>query len=187
MKFYYTFLNRNTWIIVIERDENMGNYLQSGLGKDEVIINVAKISLIILVPHIILAAILTLGAFTGGLGAVFLMWLFVVIIALPRIITFFFTELGFTNKKVLGKQGFIKTKVMESPLSQINNVSVSNGLFGKLFGYGTVQINTASGSYTFKTISDPNGFRSALMNQVEQFGEDKIKRQAEEMARAMKE
>jgi len=147
----------------------MGKYMQSNLGKDETVLYEAKVSWAMLVPHIILMLV-----FIGFIT---------IIIAIVRNIT---TELGFTNKKLLGKRGLIRTIVMDAPLNKINNVLVTSGLWGKICNFGTVAVTTSSGSYMFKAISRPNEFRAALMNQIDQFDDDRVKKQAEEMARAMK-
>lgn len=80
------------------------------------------------------------------------------------------TSLSFTNKKVAGCTGIIRKDVMETPLNKITSVSVSQGFFGKMFGYGDVSITAASASYTFPGIASPDKFRSALMQQIDAYG-----------------
>lgn len=76
---------------------------------------------------------------------------------------------------------------MDTPLNKINNVSIEQGLGGKLFGYGTIVVSSSSAQYNFKGIKNPEVFRSRLMEQIDKFDEDRIKKQAMEMAKAMKE
>ena len=147
----------------------MGKYLNNSLGKDEMVIHNTKVHWGCLIPHIFLMLI-GIGFFT---------------IVFPLIIMFT-TELGFTNKRILGKVGWLQTKTMDAPLIKINNVSVSNGILGKIFNYGDIRINTSSGDYNFKKIVKPEQFKKQLMAQIEQYDEDRIKKQAMEMARAMK-
>lgn len=80
------------------------------------------------------------------------------------------TSLSFTNKKVTGSTGIFRKDVMETPLNKITSVSVSQGFFGKMFGYGDVSITAASASYTFPGIASPDKFRSALMQQIDAYG-----------------
>lgn len=47
-------------------------------------------------------------------------------------------DLILTNKRVFGKCGLISTTQMQSSLNKIDSVSFSNGLIGKIIGYGTV-------------------------------------------------
>ena len=78
------------------------------------------------------------------------------------------------------------TRRLDSPLNKINNVGVTQNLLGKIFNYGTIEIKTSSLLYEFKYISNPNEFLNKLNAQIEQYDEDRIKKQAEEIAKAMK-
>lgn len=147
----------------------MGKYISKNLGRDEQVVLQAKVHWACLIPSIILSFILI------GIPSL-----------LGKIIRMITTELGFTNKNFIGKTGLINTKVLNSPLNKINNISVENGFWGKIFGYGTVHVDTASGSYDFKYIARADNFRTNLLNAIEQYEQDKIKKQAQEMANAMK-
>lgn len=147
----------------------MSKYVGRNLHKGERLVFQAKIHWACLIPHIIL-----IPFFIG----------FITII--PVIIRMCTTELGITNKRVIGKIGWINTKSMDSPLNKIDNASVSSGLFGKLLGYGDVDILTSSDDYRYKGIARPEAFKAALMRQVDQYGEDQIKKQATELAQAIK-
>ena len=89
-------------------------------------------------------------------------------------------KLNITNKKVYGKIGILHTRRLDSPLNKINNVGVTQNLLGKIFNYGTIEIKTSSLLYEFKYISNPNEFLNKLNAQIEQYDEDRIKKQAEE-------
>ena len=75
---------------------------------------------------------------------------------------------------------------MDSPLNKINSVSVENGLFGKIFGYGTLTVNTASTVYTFKNIKQVENFKHVLMEEMERYDEARVREQAEAIAGAIK-
>ena len=102
------------------------------------------------------------------------------------IIKFFTTKLIITNKRVSGKTGLINTNELDSPLNKINGIQVKQGLFGKIFNYGTVSITTASSVFNFDMISRPNEFKSILNNQIEKYDEERIEMQAQKMAEAMR-
>lgn len=95
------------------------------------------------------------------------------------------TKLAITNKAIIGKTGLFSTKTMNSPLNKVQNVSVKQSLFGKLFHYGTLVMTTASGNYKFAAVAKANDFKTKLMTQVDEYENDKIKQQASEMARAI--
>lgn len=102
------------------------------------------------------------------------------------LIKFFTTKLIITNKRVSGKTGLINTNELDSPLNKINGVQVRQGLFGKIFNYGTVSITTASTVFNFDYIDKPNEFKTILNNQIEKYDEERIEKQAKKMAEAMK-
>lgn len=143
----------------------MSNYIERNLGKDECVILQGKTHWGAFIPH------------------VFLMMIYVGFIT---IIPLFTTVLVLTNKRVLGKSGVIKVDSMDTPLNKINNVLVSQGILGQIFGYGTICITSSSGSHFFKRIGNPDFFKASLMAQIDQFDEDRIKKQALEISQAMK-
>lgn len=95
-------------------------------------------------------------------------------------------KLNFTSKNVYGKIGILNTKKLNSPLNKINNVGVDQNLLGKILGYGTIKINTSSSIYEFKYINKPDNFANKLNEQIEIYNDEKIKKQAEELANAMR-
>lgn len=144
--------------------------LSDNLKKDETMVGEAKVHWAIL----IIPALLTFVYFIG------LIWL------IPRIIRMLTTELSLSNKRLVGKYGLINTKAMDSPLNKINSVSVESGLFGKIFGYGTVTVNTASTTYVFKFVKGAANFKNMISNEMDNYEEFRIHQQAKSMAAAMK-
>ena len=143
--------------------------IMDNLGKDETLVTQGKVHWACLIPHILLCVVL-IGFLT--------IW--------GAVIRMFTTELVLTNKRIYGKVGLINTKTLDTPLNKINTISVSNGLFGKIFGYGTLHITSSSGEYLLKGIKSPNVFRDSVMSEIDRFDEARIKKQASEMAAAIK-
>lgn len=74
------------------------------------------------------------------------------------------TEIVLTNAKVASRQG---VESVDIALKSIDSVTVNYGLFGSVFGYGNLYINTAGGkTYAFKKISKPAKFVQKLNKQV---------------------
>lgn len=163
------------------------SYTNQNLGKDEKIILRGEISKIALVPNVLMAIVIFLLFAITGIGVmIFIGLVCAAIIVGVKIITINSIELSLTSKKVVGKTGVIATKVMDSPLNKINNISVEQGLGGKIFGYGKIVITTAAGNYNFNYISQPDVFRGSVMNQIDVFDEERIRKQAEQIAGAIK-
>lgn len=99
---------------------------------------------------------------------------------------YFGVELAVTNKNVIGRTGLISKTNMSSPLNKVQNVLVKKGLFGSIFKYGTVEIDSASGSYKFAYVKKPEEFKRTIMTQMDIYEEERIKQQAAEMASAIK-
>ena len=128
-------------------------------------------------------ALFLLGTWIKGICLCFLIVpFFKAIIATVR---FTHIELGITNKRVIGKVGVANTKSLDAPLNKIQNSSVVQPFFGKIFNYGTVRIDTAAGNFEFPAVKNAENFKSILMAQIDQYEEDRVKQQAAEMANAM--
>lgn len=162
------------------------SYLETNLGSSEKIISKAQISYLPLIPNVLFAVIimgycLNFGGIKGFLPGLVI----AAITVLPKLFRIMLTELGLTSKKVMGKYGIINTKVMDSPLNKVNSVSVEQGLGGKIFGYGKIVISTSSGGYNFNYIRSADSFRAAVMEQIDAADEERVRRQAEQLAGAI--
>lgn len=104
----------------------------------------------------------------------------------PHFINFFTTKLAVTNKNVIGKVGFIKKAACNIPLNKVNGVTINQGIFGKVFGYGTITITSMSDTFRFPYISKADKLKKTILNQMEIFEDEKIKKQAAEMANAIR-
>ena len=94
-------------------------------------------------------------------------------------------RLGFTNKRVTGKTGIIRTSQLDVPLNQVSAVTLEKTIVGGILGYGTVGVSSSAGNITFKFVINAESFRSKLMEQLDIFDQERVRRQAEEMADAM--
>lgn len=97
------------------------------------------------------------------------------------------TKLTLTNKRLIGKVGGLFTSdFLDVPLNKISSVIVVNSLLGKILSYSSVKIASASGSCDYNYVKWGNEFRNTVNAQIEIYEEERIKKQATEMARAMK-
>jgi hypothetical protein len=71
-----------------------------------------------------------------------------------------------TNFRMLRFEGLFNRHMVESVLDKINDVSLNQTLWGRLFGYGDVTVLTAaeSGVQEMRNIANPIGFKQALFH-----------------------
>ena len=75
------------------------------------------------------------------------------------------TELAVTNKKVIGKAGFIRRASIDMPLNKLESVNIDQGIVGRIFGYGRVSIRGIGGNnVTIPHIKAPYDFRRVVMD-----------------------
>ena len=151
----------------------MGKYVQSNLNRNETIVKEANISQLSLIGPWIF-------------GILFFWLLFIPLIkAIIKTIQVSNIELAITSRRIIGKSGVANTEALDAPLDKVQNASVTQPFWGKIFNFGTIRIDTAGGTYQFSSVKDPEDFKRALMAQIDQAQEDRMKQQAEEMAKAM--
>lgn len=92
-----------------------------------------------------------------------------------------------TNLRVIDEEGVLTSKSKESPLDKINNINYRQTFWGKIFGYGDVEIQTAAeiGATTYRMVTSPKRLKDTITQMQEEYKDSIIKRQAEQMARAM--
>jgi len=130
----------------------MASYVEDALVKDERIVYMGHISLWSL-WHLIAVGVILLPAF--GLGLVFL------IIAYVRYKS---TELGVTTKRIIVKHGFISRQTIEINLNKAESIQVDQGVWGRMFNFGTLLISGTGTSHAPLTgIAEPMAFRKAFI------------------------
>ena len=67
--------------------------------------------------------------------------------------------------------GVFNKKSMDAPLDKVNNVEHWQTLWGRILGYGDVEIDTASehGATRFKDIARPLEFKNAIVGATEAY------------------
>jgi uncharacterized membrane protein YdbT with pleckstrin-like domain len=81
-----------------------------------------------------------------------------------------------TNRRIVQISGVLNKDVMDSSLEKVNDVKMSQSFFGRIFGYGDVEILTASelGMNLFHQIADPIEFKTEMLNAKERLGLEEI-------------
>jgi len=77
-----------------------------------------------------------------------------------------------TSRRVIQISGVLGKDVVDSSLEKVNDVKLSQSFFGRMFGYGDIEILTASelGVNLFHQIDHPVEFKTAMLNAKEKLG-----------------
>jgi uncharacterized membrane protein YdbT with pleckstrin-like domain len=161
-----------------------GHYLQSLLGEREKIIQVTRHHWFVLARSIIFEAFLILVVFAATIVItivvskssspfVFIVPLIGFLILLVPITTgtrdvliWSHHQYIITNLRVMQISGIFNKNVIDSSLDKVNDIKMSQSAMGRMFGYGDIEILTASelGVNLFKKIDNPVKFKAALIN-----------------------
>ena len=80
-----------------------------------------------------------------------------------------------TNRRVAEVTGVISKKVSDSSLEKLTDVVLSQSIFGRLLGYGSIEVLTASagaGVNDLKQIGHPLEFKQAMVNAKEELARE---------------
>ena len=150
------------------------SYIERSLGDGERIVRLARFHwlysfgawLAIIVPIGILLAVVLYADETNGdvlmLGALALIVLGIVIF-LKMMIRKWTTEIGITSHRFVKKTGWVSLHTDEIALPNIEGVKVTQGFWGRVWGYGHLRVEgTGVDAVGLPTIDDPVGFRRAI-------------------------
>ena len=92
-----------------------------------------------------------------------------------------------TNLRVVDESGFLSRYSKESPLDKINNVEYDQTFWGRIFGFGNVDIQTAAemGETTYQLIHHPKLLKDTITHAQEEYKKAQINKQATQLAEAI--
>ena len=110
-----------------------------------------------------LLSLLTAVLFVVGLA--FLLW---------ATLRYMSQEYVLTNRRVIQVEGVINKRATDSSLEKINDAVLSQSLFGRVFGFGDLDVLTAAeaGIERFRMIVDPIGFKRAMLDAKHEYEVD---------------
>jgi uncharacterized membrane protein YdbT with pleckstrin-like domain len=87
------------------------------------------------------------------------------VLALPAWLRWRNEEFLVTDRRVIQLEGVLAKRVLDSNLDKINDVRLTQSLAGRLFGFGTIEILTASegGINRLDQVPGPLAFKHAMM------------------------
>ncbi len=164
--------------------------MRTTLKKDEKILVIIrqhwiKLALPVLVWVLLLILLLTLRWFSFSTG--FLILLVAAIYPAYEYINWKYNLWTVTNMRVVDESGFFSRHSKESPLDKINNVEYDQSIWGRLMGYGDVDIQTAAemGDDNYNLIHHPKLLKDTITHAQEEYKKIQITSQATQLAEAI--
>lgn len=84
-----------------------------------------------------------------------------------------------TNKRLIAKKGIIQRDSLELMLRKCEGVKIKQGLWGRMFNYGTVIVTTGEAMNHFEHIQDPIVFSTQINQQIESLMSTKVQTQVD--------
>jgi uncharacterized membrane protein YdbT with pleckstrin-like domain len=148
------------------------SYVDSILLKDEIVVQKAKVTKLVLVGI--------------WVKAILLCWLIIPLIK-AIIFTIIVTkiELALTNQRLVGRVGVVSRQIMDSKLDKVQTVDIAETFWGRIFKYANIVVTTAGSKFVFQGIARAAEFKQLVMNQISEYEDDKVQKQAQALAGAM--
>jgi Bacterial PH domain/Short C-terminal domain len=79
-----------------------------------------------------------------------------------------------TNRRVIAVEGVLNKRVTDSSLEKINDAMLTQSIFGRIFGFGDLEVLTASeaGISLFRMLINPMGFKRAMLDAKHEYERD---------------
>ena len=83
-------------------------------------------------------------------------------------------EYVLTNRRVMEIEGVLNKKVTDSSLEKVNDVVLTQSVFGRVFGFGDLEVLTASesGISKFRMLVQPVKFKRAMLDAKHEYEQD---------------
>jgi hypothetical protein len=104
-----------------------------------------------------------IALFVGGIAL--LVWI---------VLRYLNQEYILTNRRVIAVEGVLNKKVTDSSLEKINDAVLTQSIFGRIFGFGDLEVLTASeaGISLFRMLINPMAFKRAMLDSKHEYERD---------------
>ena len=156
-------------------------YLNSLLGENEEVLFVTHQHWLVLAGEIVSESLLSIATIVL-VTLIYILWLpnplvllgyllllFPLVSLLRDVLTWSGRKYVVTNFRVIQLVGVFNKNVTDSSLEKVNDVKLSQSYMGRMFGYGDIEILTASelGVNKFSRIGRPIQYKTAMINAKE--------------------
>lgn len=151
-------------------------YIDGLLGQREHVLVVERRDPLFLMGHVLLyllAVIVLAGlgiwlgtSVNGSAGFVGLLALIPFAVALVKYLRWRHEEYVVTNLRIIQVEGILSKRLLDSSLEKVNDILLTQSLFGRLFDYGTLEILTGSeiGVNQLRALNHPFRFKRAILD-----------------------
>ena len=75
-------------------------------------------------------------------------------------------EFVVTNRRIIHARGVVNKEASDSALEKINDANLKESLFGRMFGFGDLEVDTASeaGIERLRMLRDPKDYKKAMLD-----------------------
>ena len=109
--------------------------------------------------------VIIMGVSPTGYNLYLIYWSVLLFFVIKNLITYFTTEYGITNTRVISKQGLIRRDIEEINLSSIESINVNQSIIGRILNYGTIIISgRGTSKVIFKDIDNVVEVRKLIKN-----------------------
>ena len=109
--------------------------------------------------------VIIMGVSPTGYNLYLIYWSVLLFFVIKNLITYFTTEYGITNTRVISKQGLIRRDIEEINLSSIESINVNQSIIGRILNYGTIIISgRGTSKVIFKDIDNVVEIRKLIKN-----------------------
>lgn len=163
--------------------------MRTSLQKDEKVLLITHGSWTILILPVIIALAGIVGSYFIGFFDHY-GWIAAVLGLLYLFIRYAYWNTNIwvvTNFRVIDEVGLFSHAGKESPLDKINNVSYKHTIWGRLFNYGDVEIQTAAqvGATVYIKVNHPRRLQETIFNAQAEYKNWEYGNQARQMAAAI--
>ena len=155
------------------------SYLESILGESEkVVFGTRRHWLVVWRPVLVMfllslligIVVALLLPFTGGMSSVGLILLVIPVGRIIMVMLEWANEVYIvTNRRIIQLEGVFNKHVVDSSLEKVNDVVMDQTFWGRIWGYGNIEIMTASdiGVNKLEMLAQPVRFKTTMLNQKE--------------------
>jgi uncharacterized membrane protein YdbT with pleckstrin-like domain len=109
--------------------------------------------------------VIIMGVSPTGSNLYLIYWSVLLFFVIKNLITYFTTEYGITNTRVISKQGLIRRDIEEINLSSIESINVNQSIIGRILNYGTIIVSgRGTSKVIFKDIDNVVEVRKLIKN-----------------------